>query len=185
MKLHAIALVVLAGCASRSSASSSPPRLTSAPLDDGQTVEILEVIDTQQILTAQLAVERASTRETRDFARQVLLGDSAERTHVLGQAHHAHAEPDASLLVDLIEKPSRETRGMLSNESGISFDHFFLTSEVAQKEKEIDWLDHMLIPAARSTDLRTELAGRRAAALIRIREARRLDAELPANPPRL
>jgi predicted outer membrane protein len=182
MELRAVMLVVLAGCAAKSSATTSPPKLTSAPLDDGQTVAILQVIDTQQILTAQLAVERASTAETRAFAEQVLLAGNADRTRVLGEAHHAHAEPESSLLIDLIEKPARVTRAELSNETGVSFDHFFLVNEIAQKQKEIDWVDHMLLPAVHSNDLKTELAGRRANAINRIREARRLDEALPPNP---
>lgn len=179
-----VVMLLSVGCSS--TAAVAPPRPMPPPatahvsikLDDAQIIEVLEALDTQQVLKAQLAVDRAATEETRVFASRVLISHNEERTKLLRLQHQQVLALSPTHLIEQIEGPARETRAQLRTESGVFFDHAFLASEVTEKQKELEWLDHVLVPAAQCEHLRTELTGRSVAAAARIREAQRLARKL-------
>ncbi len=158
--------VVVAGCGSVPSPHPSAP----APLDDGQIAEIVDAIDTQQIETAHLGVDHASDPEVRAFA-QDLLGDETAARKELG------LQP--SILLELFESRERAARAWLSNMTGPTFDRDFLANEIKEQTRQLDWLEHMLIPGAHGADLRAEVQRRRAVAATRLATAQRLAGRLP------
>jgi predicted outer membrane protein len=161
---------------------SSPNGL--APLDDGQIAEIVDVIDTQQIQTAQLGVDHGSDAETRAFAEDLLRDQRAERKEWLVRLAGERVSLQPSILIELFESRERAARAWLSNESGPAFDRDFLANEIKEQTRQLDWLDHMFMPGVHDADLRAELQRRRAITASRLASAQRLSLRLvPASPP--
>jgi putative membrane protein len=156
--------------------SPPPPAVPNGlgPLDDGQIAELVDVIDTQQIETAHLGVDRSSDPETRAFAQDLLDDQKAARKELLAGLVREHVSLQPGILLELFESRERIARALLGNESGPVFDRDFLGNEVKEQTRQIDWLDHMLIPGVRNVDLRAELQRRRTTAVARLATAQRL-----------
>ena len=171
-----VALVV-AGC------SRTPPSNPSGatPLDDGQIAEIVDAIDTQQIETAHLGVEHGSDPETRAFAQDLLRDQRAARRELLARVAVDRVGLQPSLLLELFESRERAARAWLSNLTGQTFDRDFVANETKEQTRQLDWLDHMLIPGAHDADLRAELQRRRVVAAARLATAQRLASRFPRS----
>jgi putative membrane protein len=171
-----VALVV-AGC------SRTPPSNPSgaAPLDDGQIAEIVDAIDTQQIETAHLGLEHGSDPEARAFAQDLLGDQRAARKELLARVAVDRVGLQPSILLELFESRERAARAWLSNLTGQTFDQDFVANEIKEQTRQLDWLDHMLIPGARDADLRAELQRQRAVAAGRLATAQRLASRFPRS----
>jgi len=154
-----------------------------APLTDGQVGEIVDVIDTQQMRAARLAMEHAVDPQVRAFAENLLRDQESASAALLARLAKESASLQPSLLVQLFEARSRDARAWLSNESGTTFDHDFLGYEVKEQAMQLDWLDHVLIPAAGDAAFRTSLKQRSASATARLRDAELLARRLPEPGP--
>jgi predicted outer membrane protein len=161
---------------------SYPPTPTLAPLDDGQIAEIVDVIDTQEIETARLAVDRARDPAVRALAESVLGADTRGRAQLLDHASERGKGLSSSFLLELLETRDREARAWLSNESGPTFDRDFLAYEVRAQTKELDWLDRILIPGAHAGALVGALDRRRTVVAERLRVAKELTSRIAAAP---
>jgi len=171
-------VVVLVACRPASLASTKG----APPLDDGQIAEIAQAIDFQQTQTGQLATRRASDPDVRALAEE-LLADSheeqrAERRHLA----QTRTSPEASMLAGRFESAARDDRAWLSNEGGSRFDRDFLGSEIKEQTRQLDWFDHILVPAAHDDGLHSELLRRRAVAARLLEEAKQLVLRFPAPP---
>jgi predicted outer membrane protein len=169
-----VALVV-AGCSQTPPSNPSGP----APLDDGQIAEIVDAIDTQQIETARLGVEHGSDPEARAFAQDLLGDQMAARKELLARVAVNGVGLQPSILLELFESRERAARAWLSNLTGQIFDRDFVANEIKEQTRQLDWLDHMLIPATHDADLRAELQRRRVIAAARLATAQRLASRLP------
>jgi putative membrane protein len=167
--------VVVAGCGSAPAPHPSAP----APLDDGQIAEIVDAIDTQQIEMAQLVADHGSDPEVRAFAQDLLGDQRAARKQLLARVAVDRVGLQPSVLLELFESRERAARAWLSNLTGPAFDRNFLANEIKEQTRQLDWLDHMLIPGAHDAELRAELQRRRATAAARLATARRLSDRLP------
>jgi putative membrane protein len=171
-----VALVV-AGCSRTAPSNPRGP----APLDDGQIAEVIDAIDTQQIETAHLGVEHASDPEVRAFAQELLGDQRAARKELLARVAVDRVGLVPSILVDLFESRERAARAWLSNLTGQTFDQDFVANEIKEQTRQLDWLDHMLIPGAHDADLRAELQRQRPLAAARLATAQRLAGRFPRS----
>ena len=153
-----------------------------APIDDGQIAEIAEDIDAQQVPTARLGEARGSDPEVRDFAEELLADHEKDRKAMLARVGRDKISLQMSILGERFESQERDARAWLSNETGVTFDRDFLGSEVKEQKRQIDLLDHVLIPGAADGALVAELRRRRAAAALRLDEAERLALRFPLAP---
>ncbi|MGA7123625.1 MAG: DUF4142 domain-containing protein [Polyangiaceae bacterium] len=151
------------------------------PLDDGQIAEIAEAIDFQQARTARLATSSASDPEVRAFAGGLLLDHEEEQQSegVLVKGRR-RIDVQPSALTERFESAARETRRWPSNESGSTFDRDFLASEVKEQTRQLDWLDHILVPVVHDPGFGAELLHRRSIAAPLLDEASRVPPRLPA-----
>jgi predicted outer membrane protein len=162
--------------------ASRPPPTGEAPLADGQIAEIDEAVDYQQTQTARLAAGRASDRDVHAFADELLADHGQEQRAQRHLLARTRTDSEPSILTGRFESAAREARAWLSNESGPSFDRDFLDSEIKEQTRQLDWLDHILVPAAHDAGLREELLHRRAVAEHLLDEAKRLFLRFPAAP---
>jgi predicted outer membrane protein len=150
-------------------------------LDDGQIAEIVEAIDTQQIETAHLGVERGSDPEVRAFSQDLLGDQEAARKELLARVAADKVGLQPSVLLELFESRERAARAWLSNLTGQVFDRGFVANEVKEQTRQLDWLDHMLLPGAHREDLRAELQRQRVVVAARLATAQRLAGRLPQS----
>jgi predicted outer membrane protein len=150
-----------------------------APIDDGQIAEVADAIDAQQVETARVAMDRSSDADVTRFARDLVVDDSNAPAAVLRAAHREKAALQPTIVVERFESQARDLRAWLLSEPRASFDRDFLSSEIKEQTRQLDLLDHVLIPGARDETLQAELKQRRYSVEHRLREAQRLSHRFP------
>jgi len=153
--------------------------LAYAPLDDGQIAGIGASMDVQEIQTAGLVASRASKADVRAFAEEVLADHQRAQQAELALLRARGIELQPSFLSERFESSARDFRDWLSNENGPAFDRDLLTSEIKEEMRQINWLDHVLVPAVHDADLRAALLRRRVTATRLLDEARALVLRVP------
>jgi predicted outer membrane protein len=174
--------VAVARCGGTPPPDARAPVLTSAsaPIDDGQIAEIVDVIDVQQGYLLQEALKRGANPDVRRLASELVADHAADQEAMLAGLRRGRAGLQPSAVVELFEAQSRETRAWLSNVSGATFDRDFVRAEVKQQSRAFDLLDHVLIPGVHDGGLRALLVHRRQIAADRVAETTQLALRLGA-----
>ena len=162
LALLAALLVSIAACASgddQAAASDSPPStVTAAPgntsgLDDPTIVAIFDAANAADIETGQLAVERGSTKEVRDFGAMLARDHKNVQQQGRDLARRLGVTPTPPS-DDASARTHAEAMAMLRTKTGVAFDKAFLDHEVKFHQAVIDAVNGTLLPAIQNGELR-------------------------------
>ena len=153
MRNVAAAAVVLVAISSFGFARYSASSRSAAILDDPTIVAIFDGANTADIETGNLAAERGSTKEVRDFGAMLARDHNAVRT--LGR--------DLATKLGVTPTPPANDKSVADHAAamkrlgalrGSAFDHAFLQHEVAFHKGVIDAVNTALMPAIQNAELK-------------------------------
>ena len=155
-------VVAIAACAAGddrpASAESTPATVSASPapssgLDDPTIVAIFDAANAADIETGQLAMERGSTKEVRDFGAMLARDHSNVQQQGRDLARRLGVTPTPPV-DDASAKAHADAMAMLRTKSGADFDKAFLDHEVTFHQSVIDAVNGTLLPAIRNPELR-------------------------------
>lgn len=122
-------------------------------LDDATIVAIFDVANGADIETGQLAAERGSSKEVRDFGAMLVHDHRSVRQtgRDLAQRLGVTPTPPAG---DASAATHEQAMTMLRSKQGMDFDKAFLEHEVAFHQGVIDAVQATLLPAIRNAELK-------------------------------
>jgi putative membrane protein len=154
-------LVLTAACADKTTtqdttaaAAATPAAATPAPaLDDPTIVAIFDAANTADIETGQLAAQKGSTKEVRDFGAQLVTQHTAVRKEGRDLAAKLGVTPtppaDSSSA-----KAHADAMALLRGKSGVEFDKAFLEHEVRYHQAVINAVNTTLLPALKNAEVK-------------------------------
>lgn len=154
-----------------------PVPAAAAPLDDATIVAIFDGANTADIETGQLAAERGSSPEVREFGAML----ARDHENVRKQGRDLAAKlgvtptPPAN---DAAAADHAAAMARLRGLSGAEFDHAFLQHEVAFHKSVIDAVTSTLLPAIQNAEVKTLVVTVAPAFEAHMRAAEALDRKL-------
>ena len=164
LSFHATALLLLValGCSGKSDeadaaqvpAESAAPAPAPAPaLDDPTIIAIFDAANTADIETGELAMQRGSTKEVRDFGSMLAHDHRTVRQQGRDLAQKLAVTPTPPV-DDAGGRAHAEAMTMLRSKEGKEFDRAFLAHEVAFHQGVLDAVESTLMPAMRNAELK-------------------------------
>jgi putative membrane protein len=138
---------------SAAGATAAEPAPARPALDDPTIVAIFDGANSADIETGQLAVERGSTKEVRDFGAMLARDHKAvqQQGRDLAQRLGVTPTPPAD---DASAKAHADVMASLRTKSGAEFDKAFLDHEVKFHQDVIDAVNSTLLPAIQNAELK-------------------------------
>ena len=165
LALLAGVLALTAACATRDAdqatttdsaagTSAAAPAPAKPALDDPTIVAIFDGANSADIETGQLAVERGSTKEVRDFGAMLARDHRNVQQQGRDLAQRLGVTPTPPV-DDASAKAHADAMAMLRTKSGADFDRAFLDHEVKFHQAVIDAVNQTLLPAIQNQELRS------------------------------
>lgn len=129
------------------------PAPAAPALDDATIVAIFDDANTADIETGQLAVEKGSTKEVRDFGAMLVRDHTAVRQQGRDLAAKLGVTPTPPA-DNSSAQAHADAMASLSALSGVEFDKAFLDHEVAFHQAVIDAINATLMPAIQNAEVR-------------------------------
>jgi putative membrane protein len=131
----------------------APAPAPAATLDDPTIVAIFDAANTADIETGELAAERGSSKEVRDFGTMLARDHEAVRQQGRDLARRlgVTAAPPAD---DASARAHADAMTSLRAKQGADFDRAFLDHEVAFHQNVIDAVNGTLLPAIQNAEVR-------------------------------
>lgn len=126
------------------------------PLSEGQILQILHSLNTDEIDQAELALRNSDNRAVRDVAQHILRDHTESNKRIEAQIE-SEEDLEKSTLNNALTMQLTSTREAMSQLSGTEFDCFYLTSQVEQHELALDIVRSQLQPDAEETDVQSML----------------------------
>jgi len=145
-----------ASTAAPAPAQATPSETTPAPgpaLDDPTIVAIFDATNTADVETGQLATERGSSKEVRDFGAMLARDHKAVRKQGRDLAGRLGVKPTPPA-DDASAKAHAEAMATLRAKRGAEFDRAFLDHEVQFHQSVIDAIQGTLLPAIQNAELK-------------------------------
>ena len=153
--LRAVALLaVVAGGLIALAPATVDAQTAKKSLDDPTIVAIFDAANTADIETGQLAVNRGSSKEVRDFGAMLIRDHKAVRQQGRDLAKKLNVTPTPPA-DDQGARDHKAAMAKLSGLKGTAFDRAFLTHEVAFHKAVIDAVTTTLLPAIQNGEVRT------------------------------
>jgi putative membrane protein len=131
-----------------------------------------------QIQQGNIAVERASSPQVRDFARMMANDHAAALQRSRELFDRRNIVPAENETVRTLRTGSQRTVETLASYSGAAFDRAYIRSQVEQHQWLLNTFDRALIPSARSADVRNLLDAQRTAVAQHLEQARTIQQEI-------
>jgi putative membrane protein len=125
-------------------------------LTEGQSLQILDTVDSGEIAQGQLAVTKASAQSVRDFANDMIEQHSRAKQEGAQYAQQNNITPAPSKLSNKLENHGADVLHKLQTQEGADFDAAYMKAQVEQHQEVLKKLDNRLIPSA-SARARTHL----------------------------
>jgi putative membrane protein len=151
----------------------------SIALDDATIVAIFDAANTADIETGNLAVERAQSKEVRDFG--AMLARDHAQVRQLGRDLAAKLGVTPTPPKDNSAADHAATMARLRALSGAEFDHAFLQYEVSFHKAVIDAINGTLLPAIQNAELKALVVKVGPAFQAHMIAAEQLDRKLASN----
>jgi putative membrane protein len=152
---------IVAACAGKSDETpaadtTAPAAVSAAPeptLNDPTIVAIFDGANTADVETGELAAQRGSSKEVRDFGAMLARDHKAVRQQGrdLAQKLGVTPTPPAN---DASAKAHADAMTNLQSKSGVDFDKAFLDHEVQFHQSVIDAVNSTLMPAIQNAELK-------------------------------
>lgn len=169
--LVALAAVVFGSCAS----STIPPD----KLTDPRIAMIVRIINLSEVREADLAREKASSTEVRDYATTMVSEHSADASKADAALNQADIPAEDTPRSHQLDAASGAAVQHLQTLSGAAFDRAYIDREVQAHQEYLTLIDSQLTPHARRKALKQQLTDLRNTEDKHLTQARKIQANLP------
>lgn len=141
MKAKVLLTVLIMSLFSLFSFAQTPANLTPAQKTDGQILQTLIVLNSNEISAAQLALKKTSNANLRKFARQMIIDHSKNRLDAKRLAVSLHLPLQSSDASNDLQKAGKDELTKLKSLSGKDFDQQYMTAMVNGHENALNLID--------------------------------------------
>ena len=145
---------------------------------DPQIAGIVVTANQIDIDAGKLAKARASNKEVKDFAQQMITDHGAVNKQAGALAKKLGVKPEDSDTRRALEKGAAENVASLKKLKGAQFDKAYVEHEVAYHQQVLDAIDKVLVPSAQNTELKDLIVKVRPAIATHLEHAKHIQASL-------
>jgi len=188
LSLTLICAVAATGCSKNASTpepgasqgSEAPPvpatgTVPMTKLSDGQIAEILSTVDSGEIEQAQVALQRATRPEVRDFATHMVDQHTASKQAGAQLASQSGLTPAPSPKAAELKAASEKMLQTLNAADASNFDITYVDGQIAQHATVLKMIEDQLTPAVNDSALRDQLSTARGMVQRHLDQARQLN----------
>jgi putative membrane protein len=163
--------VLLAALAAPAWAQASAP-------NDAQIAAIVVTANQVDIDAGQLAADKASAKDVKAFARQMVTDHTAVNKSATDLVTRLQVKPEDSDTAKSLKQGGEANIAKLKGLKGAAFDKAYVDNEVTYHQAVIDALDKTLIPNTGNAELKALLEKSRPAFLAHLEHAKHIQASL-------
>lgn len=130
--------------------------------DDAEVLSTVIAIDSGDVLTANLALQKHVTDRTRDYARAIKTEEEANIADAAAVARRLNARLGTSPAGEQLKHEAEDTRTQLAKLDGTAFEGAYLAAMVKAHTNTLSTIDTRLVVRSISPDVKTFIAGTRA-----------------------
>jgi len=179
-------VVVVAGCRgdnrkeANASTDTMPRREAAAPrgpvvLADPQISQVLMSANSVEVALGELARQRASDDEVRNFAQTMVADHGAIYRQQAALNQQLNLAPSPHPLSEQVAANAEQTRQALDRLSGEQFDRVYMANEIVMHQNLLDSLQVVLVPRTQNPQLKEFLEKLRATVVAHLRMARSIE----------
>jgi putative membrane protein len=146
-------------------------------LNDAQFAAVVQAINQSEIQEAQLAMSKATSADTKRFARDMATGHRTMETKLDALFAHLQITPSDNAISNQIKSDAQTEMQALQAMRGKDFDRDYIDTQVTNHNKALELLDR-ITPNVKSSELRTALTNARTGVETHLREAERIQQSL-------
>jgi putative membrane protein len=163
--------VLFAGAASLPAVAQQGPT-------DPQIAHIVVTANQVDIDAGKVAEKKGSTKEVRDFGKQMVTDHTAVNKQASDLAKKLKVTPQANDTSASLKKGGDENIAKLGKLKGKEFDKAYVDNEVTYHQAVIDAVDKTLLPSAKNAELKSLIEKVRPALVQHLDHAKHLQAQL-------
>jgi putative membrane protein len=157
-----------AGNAPSTGSSASNPSMN---LNDDQILYVLHTANIGEMEQAKVAEKKAKDARVKRFAAMMQKDHGDADSRVSDVAKRANASMAPSEVSARLDQSAKENNVALNTDKGKDFDRSYINAQVSQHRALLDSIDHDLLPAATSTEVRELVQAMRTKIESHLREA--------------
>jgi putative membrane protein len=142
--------------------TTNPEEQHATPLTDAEVLGVAEEANRREVQMADLAMKKAQTPAVKKFAGMMRNMHQKALDSDRRLAHKAKMAPAESDTVKTLKSETDETMKDLRGKEGKDFDRAYMDAQVKAHKDTLDLIDHRLMPAAQSSEVKTMLTNMRA-----------------------
>jgi putative membrane protein len=143
-------------------------------LTDGQIAAILSTVDSAEIEQAQVALQRATRPEIRDFATHMVEQHTAAKQAGAQLASQAGLQPASSPKAQELQATGAKTLETMNAADASNFDITYIDGQIEQHATVLKLIEDQLTPAVNNPALRDQLSNARGMVQQHLDQARRI-----------
>jgi putative membrane protein len=155
----------------------------STTLNDAQIAAITVAANQVDIDAGKFATSRASSKEVKDFAQQMVTDHSGVNKSANDLVKKLKMKPEENEDSKALKAGGEENMKKLKNLKGAEFDKAYLDQEVTFHQTVLDTIDKSLLPNAKNEELKALLNKTRPAVAAHLEHAKQLQASLGKKSP--
>lgn len=145
---------------------------------DPQIAAIVVTANQVDIDAGKLATSRASSREVKQFAQQMVTDHTSVNKSATDLVKKLKVKPESNPTSESLKKGGDENMASLKKLKGAEFDKAYVNHEVDYHQTVLDAVDKTLIPSAQNADLKALLVKVRPTFAAHLDHAKQLQSQL-------
>ena len=145
---------------------------------DPQIAAIVVTANQVDIDAGKLATSRASSRDVRQFAQQMITDHTSVNKSATDLVKKLNVKPEPNPTSESLKKGGDENMASLKKLKGAEFDKAYVNHEVEYHQTVLDAVDKTLIPSAQNADLKALLVKVRPTFAAHLDHAKQLQSQL-------
>jgi putative membrane protein len=148
-------------------------------LEDGEIVSILNTANQGEVKAAMNAQNKASNPEVRKFAQLMITDHQNALKQTAPVAKQAKIKPmNNNMYSRNMKKENNTAMRKMRKMQGAAFDQAYMDSQIAMHEKVLGMIDNMLLPNAKSPDLKNLITNMRPVIDAHLQQAKQIRSAL-------
>ncbi len=145
---------------------------------DPQIAHIVVTANQVDIDAGKLAQKKGSTKDVRDFGKQMATDHAAVNKQATALAKKLKVTPQANETSASLKKGGDQNMAKLNKLSGKQFDKQYVDNEVTYHQAVLDAVDNTLLPSAKNAELKALIQKVRPAFVQHLEHAKHLQAQV-------
>jgi len=125
-------------------------------MSDANILSVIATINGAEIKDAQTAQQKASSKQVKDFAQQMITDHRAMQGNLDSLARAKNLTPEAGPTADSLQNATKAQADSLSKLSGKQFDQAYIAAQVTAHQQAVDMLTRMS-SSAQDPDLKNAI----------------------------